>query len=80
MTNCNDGAGKPRLVLVPTGDIWMVEHVAEYLKVSKSWVWKQCRENLGLPFIRIGPRNYRFSPEAVKAWVASQGQQQGQVG
>ena len=76
MTNCNDGERK--LVLLPEGEIWEVEHVAEYLRVSKSWVWKQCRERLGLPFIGLGARNYRFDPAAVKAWVQSR--QQGQVG
>ncbi|HZI02592.1 MAG TPA: helix-turn-helix domain-containing protein [Archangium sp.] len=80
MTNCNDGERTPKLIQVPEGGLWDSEQVAKYLKVSKSWVWKQCREKLGLPFIELGGRNYRFDPEAVKAWVETQSQQQGQVG
>lgn len=69
-----------KLVAVPESGLWDSEQVATYLKVSKSWVWKQCREGLGLPFVELGARNYRFDPEKVKAWVEKQSQQQGQVG
>ncbi|WNG49176.1 helix-turn-helix domain-containing protein [Archangium minus] len=81
MTNCN--IGERKVVLVPKGGLWDCEQVAAYLNVSKSWVWKQCRENLGLPFVELGARNYRFDPEKVKAWVdaqSRQSQQQVQVG
>ncbi|MCY1080276.1 helix-turn-helix transcriptional regulator [Archangium lansingense] len=78
MTNCNPEQ-KVKLVQVPEGGLWGCDQVAAYLNVSKSWVWKQCREKLGLPFIELGARNYRFDPAAVKAWVA-QSHQQGQVG
>ncbi|HEX5750005.1 MAG TPA: helix-turn-helix domain-containing protein [Archangium sp.] len=80
MTNCNKNERRPKLVQVPEAGLWDTAQVAQYLKVSKSWVWKQCRERLGLPFIELGERNYRFNPEAVKAWLASQSGQHGQVG
>lgn len=80
MTNCNNKERKPKLVQVPEGGLWDVAHVAAYLSVSRSWVWKQCREKLGLPFVELGERNYRFDPAAVKAWVDARTQQQGQVG
>lgn len=79
MTNCNNN-GEKKLVAVPEGGLWDCEQVAAYLNVSKSWVWKQCRENLGLPFVKLGGRDYRFDPKSVKEWVAAQSQQQGQVG
>lgn len=65
---------------MPEGGLWSCDEVAAYLKVSKSWVWKQCRENLGLPFVELGARNYRFDPAKVKAWVDAQSQKQAQVG
>ena len=85
MTNCNtkeqeqDVKKGTKPVLVPEGGLWDSAEVAKYLGVSKSWVWKQCREKLGLPFVELGARNYRFNPVAVKAWVDAQSQQQGQV-
>lgn len=85
MTNCNGSEQdqekrKAKLVAVPEGGLWDCEQVAAYLSVSKSWVWKQCRENLGLPFVELGRRNYRFIPEKVRAWVEANTQQQGRVG
>ena len=61
-----------KLVAVPGSGLWTCSQVASYLNVSESWVWKQVREDLGLPYIRLGSRNVRFDPAAVKAWVQSQ--------
>jgi predicted DNA-binding transcriptional regulator AlpA len=57
---------------VPEGGLWDSAQVARYLGVSKAWVWKQCREQLGLPFVELGVRNYRFDPRLVRDWVAAQ--------
>lgn len=81
MTNCNDGSEgrQTKLVAVPQGGLWDCDAVAQYLGVSKAWVWKQVRESLGLPYVQLGTRNYRFDPDAVRAWVKAQSKQ-GQEG
>ena len=84
MTNCNtreqeqtQGQQKPtKLAVVPEGGLWTVDQVATHLQVSKSWVWKQCREKQGFPFVELGRRNYRFDPAKVMAWVEDQSNQQ----
>lgn len=79
MTNCDKKQREAKLVAVPEGGLWHAEQLAAYLQVSLTWVWKQCREKRGLPFVDLGGRTYRFDPRAVEAWVKSRSQQ-GQVG
>ncbi|WP_245591958.1 helix-turn-helix transcriptional regulator [Cystobacter fuscus] len=76
---CNQQERRPGLVAVPEGGLWDCERVAAFLGVSKSWVWKQVRENLGLPYVTLGARNYRFDPAKVRAWVQAQSKS-GQAG
>ncbi|AFE05559.1 hypothetical protein COCOR_04008 [Corallococcus coralloides DSM 2259] len=61
-----------RLAAVPDEGFWSAEKVAAYLGVSTAWVWKQVRANTGFPFVKLGTRNYRFSPAKVRAWVEQQ--------
>ena len=62
---------KTRLVAMPEGGLWTADQVAAYLGLSKAFVWKQVRQNLGLPYVRLGGV-LRFDPAAVRAWVAMQ--------
>lgn len=71
MTKCNKGAQQSTLVAVPEGGLWDAEQVAKHLGMSRAWVWKQVREGLGLPYVRLGG-TLRFNREAVDAWVAAQ--------
>ncbi|WP_370641956.1 helix-turn-helix transcriptional regulator [Myxococcus sp. AS-1-15] len=80
MVGCDDDGragskGGGPLVVVPEAGLWRAADVARFLNVSEDWVWKQIRRRSGFPFIELGPRNYRFDPDAVRAWVA--GRQRG---
>ncbi|MFZ4580165.1 MAG: helix-turn-helix domain-containing protein [Myxococcota bacterium] len=48
--------------------LWKVGDVAEYLGVSKSWVYKAA-ESKELPVRRLGAL-LRFDPEAIQAYAA----------
>ena len=50
--------------------MWTVEDVAAFLQCEKGYV-KRCRDELGLPSIKIGARLVRYHPEEVKAWALS---------
>lgn len=78
MGNCDGGSeasgGTRRaLVAVPRDGLWTAAQVAAFLGCSTDWVYKQVRtaEEGGLPFIRLGRRNYRFDPAKVREWVAA---------
>jgi excisionase family DNA binding protein len=45
-------------------ELWTVEEVARFLRVSRSWVYKASSRG-DLPCIRIGPM-VRFSPAAIR--------------
>jgi excisionase family DNA binding protein len=54
----------------PTGEhfpLWDVIQVAEFMNVSRSWVYQRVEAGL-LPHVRLGGL-VRFEPEAVKKFV-----------
>ncbi|NTX08950.1 helix-turn-helix domain-containing protein [Myxococcus sp. CA040A] len=74
MVNCDDsGSGKPslRLVTKDTEAYWTTEDVAEFLRVSTKTVGR-LRVKRGLPSVVLIDRTRRYSPAAIKAWVAAQ--------
>jgi len=74
MTKCKaeaKDAKTPKLVVVPEQGLLDVAQLATFLGMSKAFVWKQVRENLGLPHLRLG-KAIRFDREAVRTWLAAQ--------
>ena len=47
--------------------LWTATDVAQYLKVSRSWVYHRA-ESGGLPYVRIGAL-LRFQPNAIRAYA-----------
>ena len=47
---------------------WTVEHVAEFLGVSKRWIHERTRRD-EIPCYRLGTA-LRFDPEEIRAWAA----------
>jgi excisionase family DNA binding protein len=52
----------------PFEALWRVREVAEFLRVSTSWVYKAA-ERGDLPSVRLGA-NLRFLPESIRDFVA----------
>lgn len=53
----------------PVESLWTPQQVAEYLKVSRSWVYQKAEAGL-IPVIRMpGSSLLRFEPDAVRAYV-----------
>ena len=50
--------------------LWKVDDVADFLQMSKSWVYKQAEAGL-LPTRRLGA-NLRFSPDEIRAYAAGE--------
>jgi len=49
--------------------LWTPQQVAEYLKVSRSWVYQKAETGL-IPVIRLpGSSLLRFEPEAIRAFA-----------
>lgn len=48
--------------------LWDVDAVAEFLGVSKAWVYRQVQAGK-IPYRRIGQRVVRFVPEEISAWT-----------
>jgi excisionase family DNA binding protein len=49
--------------------LWTPQQVAEYLKVSRSWVYQKAEAGL-IPVIRMpGSSLLRFEPDAVRAYA-----------
>jgi excisionase family DNA binding protein len=53
--------------VMPSPTLWTVKEAAEYLRCSRSYLYKAAERDL-LPTIRIG-RMLRFSPELVRAFA-----------
>ncbi len=47
--------------------LWDAKDVADFLKVSRSWVYQKAEAGL-LPYLKVGAL-LRFDPTAVKAWA-----------
>lgn len=52
---------------LPKEGLWDASHVAQYLKVSRSWVYHRAEAGL-LPCLRVGGL-LRFDPEVVRAFT-----------
>jgi len=57
----------PALLSRPFESLWTPREVAEFLQLSRSWVYQHAEAGK-LPCIRIGGA-LRFEPEAIRAWV-----------
>ena len=57
------------LMATGAGKILTIEDLADYLKISKSTLYK-LGQNGGLPGIKVG-RHWRFHKDAVDAWLKS---------
>ena len=59
----------PHAVPLATGHepLWTVAEVAEFLRVSKSFVYHACAAGT-FPCVRIGA-SVRFDPATIRAWV-----------
>ena len=55
-------------------EILVAEEVAEMLRVDKQRVYQMVREK-SIPFILLGQRQYRFSKQAIDAWLENGGTQ-----
>ena len=53
-----------------TGALWTVDQVAEFLSMSKSWVYKAAEQG-SLPCVRIGA-SLRFFPAEIEKWLHAQ--------
>ncbi len=54
--------------------ILVAEEVAELLRIDKQRVYQMVREK-SIPFILLGQRQYRFSKQAIDAWLENGGTQ-----
>jgi predicted DNA-binding transcriptional regulator AlpA len=53
----------------PEEGLWNPSHVAEFLKVSRSWIYQKAEAGL-LPVIRMpGSSLLRFDPEKIRAYA-----------
>ncbi|WP_091090610.1 helix-turn-helix domain-containing protein [Nonomuraea wenchangensis] len=52
------------------GPLWGVQQVADYLNVSKRWIYRE-GPGYGLPAFKIG-RHLRYKPAEVRAWLTQQ--------
>ena len=57
--------------------LWDANDVANFLKVSRSWVYQRAEAGL-LPHLKVGGL-LRFDPGAVRAWARVGIQQGGQI-
>ncbi len=55
-------------------EILLTEEVAKLLRVDKQRVYQMVREK-SIPFILLGQRQYRFSKQAIEAWLENGGTQ-----
>jgi excisionase family DNA binding protein len=53
--------------VIPHDTLWTVKEAAEYLRCSRSYLYKAAERDL-LPTIRVG-RMVRFNPESVRAYA-----------
>ena len=49
--------------------LWTVEEVAEFLSLSRRWVYRAVAEG-AIPHVRLG-RSVRFDPSAIREWTAA---------
>ena len=56
-------------------DVFTIEELSDYLKISKSTLYKLVREGK-LPSQKVG-RHWRFHKEAVDAWLKNTGNSKG---
>jgi excisionase family DNA binding protein len=54
--------------------ILVADEVAEILRVDRQRIYQMVREK-SLPFILLGQRQYRFSKQAIEAWLEKGGTQ-----
>jgi excisionase family DNA binding protein len=55
-------------------EILIAVEVAEMLRVDTERIYQMVREK-SLPFILLGQRQYRFSKQAIEAWLENGGAQ-----
>lgn len=56
-----------KLLARPFEALWTPAQVAEFLNLSRSWVYQRAEDGT-LPCLRIGGA-LRFEPEAIREWV-----------
>lgn len=61
----------------PQDSLWSTADVAEYLKVSRSWVYQRAEAG-ELPCLRIGGL-LRFDPEGVRAYARGESPRKARV-
>ena len=61
--------GKELLMVTGSSDILTIDDLADYLKISKSTLYKLVQEG-GLPGQKVGKR-WRFHKEAIDSWLKS---------
>ena len=65
---CNGGHFQgSTLMSDPRGTVFTIGELAEYLKISKSTLYKRAEEG-GLPGVKVG-RHWRFHRGAVDEWL-----------
>jgi excisionase family DNA binding protein len=52
--------------------LWDVSEVSEYLRMSKSWVYRETASGR-LPCLRLNGWSVRFDPQQVRAYAARSG-------
>lgn len=50
--------------------LWTVDQVAEYLGMTRDWVYREVREER-LPHFKVGARRVRFRKDAIDRYLAS---------
>ena len=73
--NANDGS--KICTQAPNKQLWMVDDVADYLKISKDAVYRLVAQR-AIPYKRIFRRKgLRFHPDQVEKWARSAGAEGG---
>ncbi len=55
--------------LVPIESLWTAQEVADFIKSSRSWVYKAAEAGALPGIVRLGAM-LRFRPEVIRSWVA----------
>jgi predicted DNA-binding transcriptional regulator AlpA len=59
----------PGTSLPPEDELWEVEHVAQFLKRSESWVYKKTALAV-LPVRRLDGWGLRYVPSEIRKWAS----------
>lgn len=59
---------------LPIEALWTADQVAEFLGVSRAWVYGAARKG-ALPHIKLSGQTIRFIPETMRAFVQEQQKQ-----